>query len=340
MSVGTSAMKNKLSKLFAFISLSAFSFSVLATQCPPDNSRLYFDYDYDFNSNQNYSGYTTPWRELSLNRYYDLPRVCRNKRDYYTTLKASPGLIEANQDGNGRWFDISENDYLQVAMQVYIGGGRKNYFDVPQVVDNQCRGRCTNQVSTGSRVKVRLKIKKKFVGQSFIVNREIGEVHIATEPKDGPSQPLVVMRLNAVMTVPQSCTFDVGDVIEFDFGEIPTSAFSSAGAGNRVEGKIKTQNIGIECKNIAAQEMMTARLEVTNPNQNIIVSNNPDVGFQLADKDNNVLVPNNMNSRIPFKLDQNAKSNFILKGWPVSITGNRPTAGPVNAEGHVRIDFD
>lgn len=122
---------------------------------------------------------------------------------------------------------------------------------------------------------------------------------------------------------------------------IATSAFGNAGAGNPAVGvNIMSKNIGVECKNIAAQEMLNARLEVKDPQQDIIRSNNPDVGFQVADQDNRVLTPNNFNSRIPFKLDENARSRLILKSWPVSITGKRPSAGPVDAEGHIRIDFD
>lgn len=313
--------------------------------CSARNGAHSYNFDFKFSSNENYSGYTTPYEEMENQGQYYLQAPC-NKANTPTFFSAweGDGMTLASTAGGWYWHDLPDNDYLQVASKFYIAGWARTWPDIPSnPTSNKCSrfNSCSaGPYASGSTVRIRVRIKKKFVGASFILNRVIGYIGAASSENDRPRVPVAILRLNATMTVPQSCTFDVGDVIEFNFGEIPTSAFSSAGAGNRIEGKIQTQNIGIECRNIAAQEMMTARLEVTNPNQNIIVSNNPDVGFQLADKDNNVLVPNNINSRIPFKLDQNAKSNFILKGWPVSITGNRPTAGPVNAEGHVRIDFD
>lgn len=317
---------------------------VHAANCFPNTEINRFSFDYTFDSQINTPGYATDWREYNLNRLYQIGGPCNGRTQAtFFTFQAGPGLISAGSSNGAQWFDVPDNDYLQIAMQIYVGGNVGRFVDIPQVgFSNGCSGNCSSTgFTTGSRVNARVKVKRRFVGKSFIINREVGYLYAATTAADRPTQTIAIINLSARITVPQSCTFDVGQIIEFNFGEIPTTAFSSAGAGNAALGvPIQSKNLGIECNNIAAQQMLTARLEVTNPNQNIIVSNNSDVGFRLADKDNNVLIPNNINSRIPFRLDNNARSSFILNSWPVSITGNRPAPGPVSAEGHIRIDFD
>lgn len=312
-----------------------------AANCYPVASPYTFTHDYSFNSTENYLGYSTPWSSLTRSGSYSVGGACANViQNTYFTFKEATGLTSAGGDANAQWFDVPGNDYLQVAMQVYVAGNRRTFFNIPQTsISNLCNGGCSNQYGTGGQVKVKLRIKKKFVGQSFLVNRDIGLVYAASSANDIPTQPIVIIKLNAVMTVPQSCRFDVGDVIEFDFGQIPSSAFA-VNAGSRVQGvNTITKNIGIECKNIDAQQMLSARLEVTNPKDNIIVSDNPNVGFQLADTTDRILTPNNINSYIPFHLDENGRSSFILKSWPVSVTGIIPQPGPVAAQGHIRIDF-
>lgn len=317
-----------------------------AANCYPYNGQiLRFNYDYTFNFNENRPGYETSWQENNLPNGYDIGGECKDRKiNTYFTFKESPGLTSADSSSGAQWFNIPENDYLQVAMQVFLAGRVQVFVNIPAIaIDNGCTSTnsCTGRFSTGSRVKVKIRVKRKFVGQSFIINREIGYVYAATSSSDRPTQEIVVISLNATVNVPQSCSFDVGDIVEFDFGQIPSDAFSRAGAGNRAVGvNVISKNLSLSCRNIAAQEMMSARLEVTQPKDNIIVSNNPDVGFQVANKDNTVLIPNNTNSKIPFRLNENSRGNFILNAWPVSITGKQPKPGAVNAEGHIRIDFD
>jgi len=341
MSLEINFLWKHLIKPALFITTIFYVESIYAADCFPIGAAYVYNHDYSFDSTQNSPGYSTPWRDLNRGGSYSVGGACSNRiQNTFFTFKEAPGLTQAGSDDGAQWFDVPNNDYLQVAMQVYIAGNRREFINVPQTaISNSCNGSCSNVYATGGQIKIKLRIKKKFVGQSFLVNRDIGLIYAASSANDNPSQPIVIIRLNAVMTVPQSCSFDVGDVIEFDFGQIPSSAFSVS-AGSRAQGvNTITKNIGIECKNIDAQQMLSARLEATNPKDNMIVSDNPDVGFQLADNNDRVLTPNNINSYIPFRLDENARSHFILKSWPVSITGQIPKAGPVAAQGHIRIDF-
>lgn len=331
-------LKSILFALGLMVSTHAYSVS-----CVPRNNAPYiYNYDTDFDSKENYVGYSTNWISLNRGGTYTLPSPCSGKLGpvYFTLLPENSLILAGNSDKMTYWYDIPENDYLQVAMQVYIGGNRGTYEPIPtNAISNQCN-KCGPEWASGGKIKVKLRVKKKFVGQSFVVSRYIGLIYAATSARDKPTVPISLIQLNATMTVPQSCTFDVGSVIEFDFGKIPSSGFSNVGVGNKPAGvnpMIKT--IGIECKNIDAQQMLSARIEAINPSGNMIRSDNKDVGFLIADKNDRVLVPNNSSSYIPFKLDQNARSSFVLKAWPVSLTGVKPNAGPLSSQGHVRIDF-
>ncbi|AOA58984.1 fimbrial protein [Acinetobacter larvae] len=330
--------------LLSTIGLACYSIadSSYAGSCAPAAGPHTYTYSANFNANQNHVGYTTNWQEFNRSDGYSLPAPCNRGNNTFITLKPSSGLTEGSRDGDTVWYNIPGNDYLQVAMKVWIGGFRSKWVSIPvTAMSNLCNSNdCTPQYSSGSKVQVRLRIKKKFVGQSFVLDREVGQILMATSAGDVPNKPVAIIRLAATMTVPQSCTFDVGNVIEFDFGRIQAGAFESAGAGNRPEGTpIMTKNIGVECKNIEAQQLLSARVEATNPKNNILVSNNPNVGFQMLDKDDKVLKINTINSYIPFRLDNNARGRFTIKAVPVSVTGVKPQPGFVNAQGHVRIDF-
>lgn len=343
MNKNTSYLLNKLLQLIVALLGLISAHDSYAVSCFPLNGEPFrYEHVIDFNSNQNYVGYETPWQELSRGGdYYASPSCTVFDNDpMYFSLSAGAGLISAGSSNDANWFDLPGNDYLQLAMQVFIGGNVNEYVSIPQkAYSNEC-DRCGPAFASGSKIKIKLRVKKKFVGKSFVFNREVGRIYAGSKRDDTPTVPLAIIKLTATMTVPQSCVFDVGDVIEFDFGKISTNAFSGVGAGNRAQGvNTMTKNIGIECKSIDAQQMLSARVETNNPNNNILVSNNPDVGFQIADKDERILRPNDITSFIPFRLDENGRSNFILNAWPVSVTGNKPAAGPVNAAGYVRIDF-
>ena len=82
------------------------------------------------------------------------------------------------------------------------------------------------------------------------------------------------------------------------------------------------------------------RLEAEQASGKAMVSDNPDLGFIVADTSGNPLTPNNVTSKIPFTLDDNAAARVGIRAWPVSITGNKPAEGPFSARGYLRVDYD
>jgi hypothetical protein len=66
------------------------------------------------------------------------------------------------------------------------------------------------------------------------------------------------------------------------------------------------------------------------------VSDNPDVGFIIANESGTPLTPNNLTSKIPFRLDDSAQAQVGIRVWPVSVTGNKPAEGRFTSRGYLR----
>ncbi|MNS67912.1 putative fimbrial-like protein ElfG precursor [compost metagenome] len=146
---------------------------------------------------------------------------------------------------------------------------------------------------------------------------------------------------SGTIQVPQSCAINAGKVVEFDFGDIGASQFSQAGAGNRPQNvSPKTQTIAIKCTNVEANAYLTMRVETEKVSGNALVSDNPDLGFIVASTNNTPLTPNNLASKIPFRLDDNASAVIGITAWPVSVTGNKPSEGRFTSRGYLRVDYD
>lgn len=141
--------------------------------------------------------------------------------------------------------------------------------------------------------------------------------------------------------MPQSCEINAGQVVEFDFGDIGASLFSQAGAGNPPKGvNPQTKTVAIKCTNVDAQAWLSLRLEAERASGTAMVSDNSDLGFMVSDSSGTPLTPNNIGSKIGFRLDNSAATSVPIRAWPVSITGNKPSEGPFTARGYLRVDYD
>ena len=130
-------------------------------------------------------------------------------------------------------------------------------------------------------------------------------------------------------------------MVEFDFGDIGASLFSKAGVGNKPEGvSSQSKTIAIKCTNVEANAMLTMRVEAEKVSDNVLVSDNPDVGFIIANESGAPLTPNNLTSKIPFRLDDSAQAQVGIRVWPVSVTGNKPAEGRFTSRGYLRVDYD
>ncbi|KAB8312634.1 hypothetical protein EH228_06355 [Erwinia endophytica] len=233
-------------------------------------------------------------------------------------------------------------------MEQFVAGKVYKYFPIPFTKGNECPSDSCKGGSTGdggwgsgSRGNIQVMIIKPFVGFApvNVVASYVQASTIEDTVETGPRMSQLNVQLS--VTVPQSCELNAGDIITMDFGDIGAAAFSQAGAGNKPDGvNPQTKTIGIKCTNIDAQTLLTMRLETNSVSGNAVISDNKDLGFIVADKDRNPLTPNNIDSKIPFQLDDNASASVPITAWPVSITGNKPAEGKFMAEGYLRVDFD
>ncbi|BEM36228.1 fimbrial adhesin FimH (plasmid) [Serratia marcescens] len=201
---------------------------------------------------------------------------------------------------------------------------------------------CTDKVATsGGANNIAIRIRKSFVGSVNIPKTLLYTKGTNTRKDESFRDPEIQFYISGSVSVPQTCEFTPDKVISIDFGNIGASAFSQAGAGNKPAGVNPLhRTIGIQCKNVDAQAMLSLRLEAANVSGNAVVSDNPDLGFVVADGNHNPLTPNNIDSKIPFRLDDNASATIPVSAWPVSVTGNKPAEGKFTSEGYLRVDFD
>jgi len=166
-------------------------------------------------------------------------------------------------------------------------------------------------------------------------------VYVTTTSSDPLTSPVYTISYSGTIQVPQSCAINAGNIVEFDFGDIGASLFSKAGAGNKPEGvTAQSKTIAIKCTNVEANAMLTMRVEAEKVSSNAVVSDNPDVGFVIANESGTPLTPNNLTSKIPFRLDDSAQAQVGIRVWPVSVTGNKPAEGRFTSRGYLRVDYD
>ncbi|WP_320723682.1 fimbrial protein (plasmid) [Enterobacter asburiae] len=317
--------------------------------CHPVNGTIPYIFNFTKNindPNQNQTGYL-------FNNIYTWgstvpsPVTCDCKAgegDGATYFKTETSLPIARQDGSTVWYTV--NEYLQASAKAYIGGLTNSYVPVPW--DNatngasgdsyiQCDGKVSAYANTGASGKISLYIVKPFVGESnFSV--KLFDVYRSNNKGSFGGPPVSTVYITGMIIVPQNCIIDTGSIVSVDFGNIPTSAFQTAGVKAINVLPVK-KDVNIQCTNIAAQANLTLRLESEKVSGNSLVSDNPDVGFNIEDSTGKPLTPNDINRFIPFTLDMTGKSTITLIIYPVSITGNKPTSGPVTSLGYLRVDF-
>lgn len=297
-----------------------------------------YDLSSSFNSSNNQVGSIV---ELRRQFFYSVQAVCiphqtnnpQTKRSYITTL---PTLETVNE-----FKYLRINEYLSGAMLIndsaagnfyppekYVQMG--NYPTVPHGKPFPVEDR--NFI-------FRLKVLRPFVDHVVIPKQTLFTVYVTTERADPLIYPVYTISYSGSINVPQSCEVNAGQIINITFNKVSANSFKQAGV--KPESVLPAERqIGIKCKNINAQAILTLRLESENSVDNMMVSNNPNVGFQAANQNGQILRPNDLKSSIRFQLDNTASAKIPLKFWPVSVTGVKPAPGIYTGRGYLRVDYD
>ncbi len=316
---------------------------VSAAQCTTTTgSPFNYSFNYILSSSENYVGYNTGWQQKSTAGSWTASTPCNFKETLYYASAPGAGLSLASAENGVNWYNISGNEYIQVSSQISVWNRNTGsaFYGVPFTnIANDCDGKCTGAAATGSSVKVNFRIKRRFIGNAVVNNVNIFNLYANNRSGESVGTPVVTGFLSMSMTIPQKCELNTGQIITIDFGPISSSAFKVATKKPDGVNPI-TRSITVKCNGIEAQTNLTLRVEAEKVEGNIIVSDNEDVGFIIADSNGRELMPNNLSSNIPFKLDDNVSANVVLKVYPASVTGRKPSEGVVTSRAYLRADFD
>jgi minor fimbrial subunit len=238
---------------------------------------------------------------------------------------------------------VKLNDYLDGAMQIHDDFAGTFYPPADYIQMGQHPNVPNNKAFpvTDSKLVFRLRVTRRFINMVVIPQQTMFRVYVTTTRSDPLTTAVYTISYSGTIQVPQSCAINAGQIVEFDFGDIRASLFSDAGAGNRPQ-KVSPQSktIAIKCTNVEANALLTMRIEAEKVSGNALVSDNADLGFVVANESGVPLTPNNLTSKIPFRLDDSAQAQVAIRVWPVSITGNKPAEGRFTSRGYLRVDYD
>lgn len=313
-----------------------------AVECLSDCGDVHTEINVNLSSNENAIGNTKSSTAVRMSR-----NIRYTTSDNVMQWAAYSGEnIPTDGHYENDWVYRKVDDYISVALRMThscLGGGYVHVpFNVYVYSQNTCtpfkprQGQTTNSQQF---FQSRIRIDKKIVSGTYSKN-----ILVATT---GQCQPAGCRErsgffkrvyLSISITVPQSCVINPGQTINVNFGTISTSAFKTAGA--IAQGvRPKSERISVKCDNIAGNAQLTMRMLANKTSGNIVVSDNNDVGFRVANNSGVPLIPNNLSSVIPFTLDSNARQNVTIQVYPVSVTGNKPKEGEVMAQAYLRVDF-
>ncbi|QZE31374.1 fimbrial protein [Pantoea ananatis] len=327
----------KTTVLFFFLSSSAYAASCVSG-CGDSSVSI----NRNLSSDENSTGMSLDSNAITLPE----KRIRHSAGGEQSWGRYAGGVIPPAGSYQTDWTYSKIDDYVSIAISSIAPCSGRRYYpkntrvgrasDCSDIIFTE--GEITHSNTT--QVEARLRIDKKIVSGVYSKNILLIELG-RCQPIGCASQQIVTDRIfvNVSITVPQSCEINTGQVVNINFGNISSGAFKTAGASAQGIQPI-SRDISIKCDNISGNSKLTLRLEADKPNGNMIVSDeNNDVGFLLTNTSGVPLIPNNLSSFIPFTLDSDARQNVTIKAYPVSITGNKPTEGPVTSRGYLRVDF-
>ena len=330
-------------KFLIFTLLLGFSIQASAVVCWNAKGNgvvdeVFYDLSESFTSSNNTAGSVVQLVRSFTNQVHAIcPRHDgdnRTRRSYVTDLP----VVETV--GSFKYLQI--NDYLLGAMRITDSDIGTFYPPANYVL----MGKDSNVTMErpfpvfDSNFTFRIKVVRPFVDFVPIPRKTLFTVYVTTNSGEPLNTPVYVIAYSGSITVPQSCEIGTGNFLEINFGKIPSRAFVEGGRGNKPVGVLEQRkDLRIKCSNIDSYATLTLRLEAERVSNEIMQTDNPDIGVKISDLNGRVLLPNSIGSTIPFTYI-NPDVNVAIRTWPVSITGKAPEAGPFKARGYLRVDFD
>lgn len=303
-------------------------------------TEISYDLSNTFNSSNNQVGQIVTLAEKS--QWVGVNAICPAGTSGNTTMRSYVTTLPVQETIDGYKY-LKINDYLNGGMKItdsYAGA----FYPPRDFIQMGSHPNVSKQKPFGvrdSNLIFRLKVTRRFINMVPIPKQTMFSVYVTTRNTDPLTTPVYTISYSGKVEVPQTCEINAGQIVEFDFGIIGAAMFSQAGAGNRPAGVSPlTKTVGIKCTNVDAQAYLSLRLEAEKISGNMMVSDNSDIGFIVSDSSGAPLTPNNLASKINFRLDDASQARVGVRAWPVSVTGKKPAEGPFLARGYLRVDYD
>lgn len=252
--------------------------------------------------------------------------------------------------GDYNYYDMPDNDYLQVGVVVYTQkdniwhplpfGPISNVNNGDAYSCNQDFLISTGGTHTGSQIKVSLRIKKSFVGMSTFSSVLAGSTYwtLGDQQTGHGGSPATNIYISGAIIVPQTCSINAGEIVTVDFGSFYSAEFKNKGQAPTGY-TAKTVSVPVKCNGMEANANLTLRFEAepATDEPTAIKTTNDDVGVQITDSNGNIVTPNS--GLIPFQLDDNLQATVTFHAAPISTTGQVPGEGTFSAHAYLRVDF-
>lgn len=242
------------------------------------------------------------------------------------------------------------NEYIDAATMVSRGGGLGNTYvpfvvgalsmDGNPLVKTHCKNAKDLPLLWGFKGSLSLRIKKPFIGEVVIPPTEVARIYVSWRNQiSGTTPPVTRVVLSGIITVPENCEINAGQVINVQFGDAEASDFQLAGQRPAsVPPKINT--LSYTCQGIYGNKNIAIRF-IAEPDLNYssaIKTSDSNIGIIIEDNNGAIIQPNS--GLIPITLDPiNSDGSITIKSYPISTTGNTPGLGTYTGMATIRVDF-
>ncbi|HDR2891986.1 TPA: fimbrial protein [Enterobacter asburiae] len=271
-------------------------------------------------------------------------------RTHYTSAVINPGLTPTTSRNNIQYFYF--NEYFDIGYSMYIFNSDASYYNAPfNYVTNKPSGipKCTNGVednisfATGSKGKIYFYIKQPFIGEVVVPRTLIATTYVTLDQNYPLTNPLTDVYIGGSVIASQNCTIDGGQVIEFDFGKIPASEFSST-AGTALTNRKQTQTVNVNCTGMPVRQNveMSLHADPVGSDVTMIQTTNTDVGIAVYDKLGNVVHVDGgrMATDMGGTVGGDKNGSFTFSAAPASATGAKPEPGIFNATATLNVEIE
>ena len=317
--------------------------------CTPVNGTQFFSYIYNrniTNPEDNKAGvFIDDPNGWNLGGNYPISCDCDSSTlNTLRVFKAEvPSLPSYNQFNGKSYFSI--DSYLAVAIESYLGGNKQRYQDVPfNNIDTGVTQAGCNSVDpnadTGSRGRISLYIKKPFVGQVIIPSTPILQVFASKLADNYPGIPISQVNISGVITVPQSCEINSGQVINIDYGPILNTAIKTKGAKPLGFTEHVTE-LSYICTNVSEGVKLSFTFNgiPSNDDSNSLATTNENIGVRVENSNGETITPNlgELSAQYDYAINRGSTS---FKSYPVNTTGQVPETGSFSTQATITINME